>query len=415
MIHKSLDPKNSRNQKSFILLPLALVMVLLLSGCDALPSPGQEATPEPVQEEVVTSPLVSATGVVLPATYATLSVDQPGKILEILVEEGDPVEEGDLLLRLDEQVSREALEANVEAAKFELLSARQALDELYDNNTLAATQAQLALANANDALDDAEYKWRVRQEGYRASSDTIAAAEANLVLAEKEVDNAQKAFNRVSGKPDDDPGRALAVSNLVAAKSHRDSVLRNLNWYTGKPTELDQAILDAEVAIAQANADEALKQWEILKEGPDPDDVLLLEARISNAEAQVAAAGAAVADLDPNLELRAPFDGTVTEVFVNVGEWVNPGQPVVLLADLDNLQIETTDLSEIDVAQIEIGEVAEVTFDALPDTTIDATIVRIADKSSEGSGVNYSVILIPDELPPAIRWGMTAFVDVGLE
>jgi hypothetical protein len=56
-----------------------------------------------------------------------------------------------------------------------------------------------------------------------------------------------------------------------------------------------------------------------------------------------------------------------------------------------------------------------VTFDALPDTTISATIVRIADKSSEGSGVNYTVILIPDELPPAIRWGMTAFVDVGLD
>ena len=140
---------------------------------------------------------------------------------------------------------------------------------------------------------------------------------------------------------------------------------------------------------------------------------MLLEARISNAEAQVTAAEATFADLDPNLELRAPFSGTVTEVFVNMGEWVNPGQPVMLLADLENLQIETTDLSEIDVAQIEIGEVTDVTFDALPDTMISATIVRIADKSSEGSGVNYTVILIPDELPPAIRWGMTAFVDVG--
>ncbi|MDX1435191.1 MAG: HlyD family efflux transporter periplasmic adaptor subunit [Anaerolineales bacterium] len=411
MIRKPRGTYTYAVKKSLVLAPVLLIAALLLAACDSLPGAPQEATPEPVQE-VASNPVISATGIVLPAKFATLSMDQPGKIEEILVEEGDRVEEGDLLIRLEEQLSRETLEASLEATRLELLSAEMALKELNDNNTLAATQAQLTLANANDALDDAEYKWRVRQEGYRASSDTIAAAEANLVLAEKEVESAQTAFNRVSGNADDDPVRALALSNLVAAKSHRDSVLRNLNWYTGKPTELDQAILDAEVAIAQANADEALKQWEILREGPDPDDVMLLEARISNAQAQKAAAEAALADLEPNLELRAPFSGTITEVFVNVGEWVNPGQPVMLLADLEDLQIETTDLSEIDVAQIEIGEVADVSFDALPDTTISATIVRIADKSSEGSGVNYTVVLIPNELPPAIRWGMTAFVDI---
>jgi multidrug resistance efflux pump len=86
-----------------------------------------------------------------------------------------------------------------------------------------------------------------------------------------------------------------------------------------------------------------------------------------------------------------------------------------LLADLDHLQVETTDLGEIDVAQIAVGDVAIITFDALPDVVIEGTITRIAPKAAEGSGVNYAVVLEMSEVPDALRWGMTAFVDIELE
>ena len=85
------------------------------------------------------------------------------------------------------------------------------------------------------------------------------------------------------------------------------------------------------------------------------------------------------------------------------------------MADLDHLRVETTDLNEIDVARIQIGDKAQVTFDALPDLVVEGTVVSIAPKAAEGSGVNYPVIVELSEIPAELRWGMTAFVDIELE
>ncbi|MGD8552618.1 MAG: HlyD family efflux transporter periplasmic adaptor subunit, partial [Anaerolineales bacterium] len=144
----------------------------------------------------------------------------------------------------------------------------------------------------------------------------------------------------------------------------------------------------------------------------DPEAVELAEARLANAEAAVQAAEQALDDA----ELRANFNGTVSEVYVREGEFVAPGQPILVMADLENLKVETTDLNEIDVAQIEIGNTATVTFDALPDVSLQGTVTYIAPKASEGTGVNYPVeIRLDDKLPQDVRWGMTAFVDIELQ
>jgi multidrug resistance efflux pump len=84
----------------------------------------------------------------------------------------------------------------------------------------------------------------------------------------------------------------------------------------------------------------------------------------------------------------------------------------MLLADLNQLQVETTDLNEIDVARILEGAPVEITFDAIPDVRLQGVVERIAARSSEGSGVNYSVIVSMDNPPEKLRWGMTAFVDI---
>jgi multidrug resistance efflux pump len=86
-----------------------------------------------------------------------------------------------------------------------------------------------------------------------------------------------------------------------------------------------------------------------------------------------------------------------------------------MLADMDHLQVETTDLNEIDVAQIQVGDVASISFDALPDLLITGVVTSIAPKSSAGSSVNYTVVIELDELPEELRWGMTAFVDIEVE
>jgi len=378
---------------------------LLLAGCDSLPGLAEPTpTPLPVVEDFV--PVVSATGKVLPTEFATLSMKTAGVVAEILVGEDDLVSAGQVLARLE---GTESLEAAIAATRFEVVSAQQALDALYDDPELALARVQHTIVDAQKTIEDAER--RLRNLSQTASQPDIDQAFANMVLAKDELDKAEEDFEPYEDKPEDDLGRANFLSRLAQAQKNYDATVRLYNALTGLGDDLDVAEAQSDLALAQAQLASAQREYEILLEGPDPDDVAVAEARLVNAEAQLAAAEAALDDL----ELLAPFAGTIGDLYIHTGEWVSPGQPVLLLADLSHLRIETTDLNEIDVAQIEIGDTAIVTFDALPDVVVEGAVTRIAPKDSEGSGVNYPVVIELAEIPAGLRWGMTAFVDVEIE
>ncbi|MCK4742069.1 MAG: efflux RND transporter periplasmic adaptor subunit, partial [Anaerolineales bacterium] len=350
-------------------------------------------------------PVVSATGIVLPSKRVVLSFPTPGILDAIMVEEGEMVEKGKTLMALE---GREQAHAALNATRLELILANQNLDEVHRTAELVSAQTQLALANAQDAFEDAEYNWRVQQEGYRASQSTIDATQASLVIAEEEVDRAKSNYDSYSGRSEDDAQRAMALIALSSARSARDAALRNLNWYLGHPSETDQAILDAKLSITEAELGVAEQNWARVKAGPDPETLERAAARVATAKAQVKAAETALS----LLILEAPFAGTISEIHTQEKEWVAPGQPLIVFADLQTLRVETTDLNEIDAAQIEIGDFAIITFDALADLEVEGQVVYIASKSTEGSGVNYKVILELTDVPEKVRWGMTAFVDI---
>ena len=168
---------------------------------------------------------------------------------------------------------------------------------------------------------------------------------------------------------------------------------------------------ETDLAVGQAKLAKALKDYETWKDGPDLDEVKLAQVRLENAQSALAAAEAQLQDL----ELRAPFAGTISDISVRKGEWVTPGQPILLIADLSGLQIETTDLNEIDAARVKVNNPVILTFDALPGVEVKGIVESISPKSSEGSGVNYTVVIKMDELPALLRWGMTAFADIRVE
>ena len=152
-----------------------------------------------------------------------------------------------------------------------------------------------------------------------------------------------------------------ALSALSAARKARDRSLANLNYLLAQPSQIDVNQAEADLQAARTEVANAQKEYDKLKDGPDPDALALAEERIKNAQAQLAASQAALADL----ELKAPFDGTVTQVNLHAGEWVVPGQAVLALADLANLRVETTDLSERDVPQVAVGQPVSVLIKAL--------------------------------------------------
>jgi len=382
-------------------IPIALVAGLMLAACGADGASETDQTEVPV---VIDDLSVIADGRLAPIQSVQLTFDSGGEIREVLVKEGDRVAAGQVLVRLG---NREQALAAVTAAQLELLSAEQGLESIHEQAGTQSAQAQLDLANAREELRQADYRWSVQQQGHRASQATINGAEASLILAKDSLDHAKANYDGLSGRAEDDLERAAALTELAGAQRDYDAALRNLNWYNGHPTEIQQAILDADVAIAQAQVEQAERVWEDRDEGPDPNALALAEAQLANAEAQLAAAEAALSDL----ELETPIAGTVANVLGKAGETAAPGQLAVVIADFSSWIIETENLTEIELPSVEIGQPVKVTFDALADVELAGVVTAIRPLFEIRSGdVTYTVTIGLDTTDPRLRWGMTAVV-----
>jgi multidrug resistance efflux pump len=88
-----------------------------------------------------------------------------------------------------------------------------------------------------------------------------------------------------------------------------------------------------------------------------------------------------------------------------------PNQQVALVADLSELYVETTDLTEMDVVKVKEGDSARIKPDALSDLSLPATVTEISqDSGKKGGDVTYKVRLKLDSTDPRLRWGMTVEV-----
>jgi multidrug resistance efflux pump len=265
------------------------------------------------------------------------------------------------------------------------------------------------LTSARDAARDAErYLDNLTSP---AKQTDIEQARANKILSEDALEKAREDFEPYKNKPESNLTRAALQSRLAQIQEQYDAAVRLLNNLLAEVDEIDLAQAETALELANANLTEAQKNYDILQAGPDPDEVALAEARLKNAAAQLAAAQDALEDL----ELRAPFGGTLVVFEVKEGEFVTPGLPLITLADFSQWQVETIDLAESDVARLEPGMEAIITLDAFPDRTFAGRVIEIAQTAEDRRGdVTYPVTLTFDPGDTPVRWGMTAFVDIAL-
>lgn len=382
---------------------LLIVIVGLLAGCSGQGAASPTSQPAGDVPPVKSDSSVIAEGKVIPVQDASLSFTTGGVIGEVLVAEGDLVQAGQPLARL---VGNEQLQAAISAAELEKLTAQQALDDLKTNYEVQHSQAQLALAQAQKDLDKAEKKV-ASKDWQRGSASQVDIARANYIIAENGVKEATKNYDRVDDRPQDDPIRAELFSQLAAAKQKRDTALANLNYLLNKPNELDVNEVNAGLAVAQANANEAVRKLNLLKDGPDPKQLALAQARLKNAETSLQAAKANLDDL----ELRAPFSGTISDVNVKVGELASPGTAAIHMADFSTWKVETTDLTELNIARVRVGQPAMVHFDALPDVGIIGRVTQVNALGENRQGdVVYTVTLKLENSHPGLHWNMTSSV-----
>lgn len=388
----------------WIIVTAMLASALLLGGCQSkTPTVNPNATPEISNQPVKTGDRIVSEGEVVPVDYSNLSFSNSGIIGEVLVNEGDIVQAGAVIARLKGSAR---LQASVAAAEVELLSSQQALDNLKKNADVSRADVQLRLAQANKDLDKAKEK-RDNKNYVRADQSIIDDAKAQLVLADDAYKRAEEVWGYFEGKDENDTGRAQALTVLSQARTARDRARSNLNYVEGKPDEFEVAISEGELVVAKAKYDQALRDWDLVKDGPNPDDLALGEARYNNAKAQLEAARSALADQ----ELTAPFAGVVVSNDLKVGELVGPATPPVLLAALDNYEVKTTDLTELSVVTIKEGSPVTVTFDAVSGLELTGKVRRIKVLGEDKQGdVTYTVYVTLDQQDPRLRWKMTASV-----
>jgi HlyD family secretion protein len=425
-----------------VVLAVLAVAAYLILGRGGFSVAASQPTPQAAADipPVEASRDIVADAVVVPVLSTRLSLPSGGIVARVLVTQGDRVEADQVLVQLD--AARQA--AAVAQAEAQVLRAQNSQAELKAGPrpqeieaaqaAVEAAQAQLArieqgarpeeISAADAALAAARASLQKVREGPREQE--LVAARADVANAEAALRQAQAAYDRVKGSPDIQM-RPEALALEQATNAYHAVKGRLAALQTGASAadlaaaraqvQQAQAQLDAvkaparpaEIAAAQAEIRRAQAQLDLLVAGARPETIAAAEADVAAAQAALQLAQVALSET----ELRAPFAGTVAALDAKAGEQVAPGSPIVVLADLSAWQIETDDLTELNVVRVSEGDPVTITFDAIPDLALSGRVVRIdAIGENKMGDITYKVVIAADQHDERLRWNMTASVVV---
>jgi multidrug efflux pump subunit AcrA (membrane-fusion protein) len=396
-----------------ILLSIGLLAFKNYAAPGGIPTSGQAPTPTKAAELGV----VTAAGQVVPAQHASLAFKVGGRIVAIPVRAGDSVKQGMVLARLEDSI----VQKQIAQAVAQLATAQAQLAQADAQVQLAEKQlAQLkaggtdsAIASAQAALSAANANYDKVKQG--PTADQLGGLKASVDSAKAALDQAQAAYDRAGGTTNPFIVLTRESLQLQQATNAYNAALAAYNDARSHPTASDLAAAYSQIQQAQ----DALARL-----SPTQPALDVAQAQVDAAQATRAVAqgelNSAQAALDlanaqaPDYVLVAPFDGTIAAKSIDLGQVVQAGAPAFDLGDLSQLQVETTDLSEVDVTQVAVGQRVNVTFDGLPGKTFTGKVVSVAPEANDhrGDQVYKVTIDLPDAVNGGPRWGMTANVSI---
>ena len=387
---------------------------------------------------------IGATGIVRSNQSATLNWQTSGTVDQVLVSEGEEVKTGQVIALLEET----SLPQNVILAQADLVTAEQALEDLLNSELQqaialqAVEEAQQALDDINNpdlqqalalqAIADAQKAVNLAETAYlnvkgSASQTDVDAAEAQVEIARAELEAAQDRYAPYADKPENNLTRANLLSQVAQAQQKYDMAVRNYNGLIASASDTDIALAEANLATAKAQLLDSERQYERIKDGPNPADVALLEAQLKDAQREwerikdgpdpkdIAVAQARIDAAKATLnqkQITAPFNGVVTMVNCKYGDQVAPGSPAFRIDDLSHLMVDL-DVSEIDVNRTSVGQNVTMTFDAIQGTQYTGKITEVSLVGSQVEGiVNFSVTIEITDADSKVRPGMTSVVNI---
>ena len=421
------------------------LLVLLFAGCTGQPKTSAEPTPTagvtvPVGAQAgaqASGRQIIAEGQAVPVRSAALGLPSAGIVISVPVTLGAQVKAGDVLAQLDTrqlelQLAQAAANVAVAQAKLDQFNEGPAAQDVaaaqqnvasaqaaYDKVRAGPAASDLAAAQA--ALTSAQKNYARVRAGPNAEQLRNLAAQRDNARAAR--DQAQAAYDRIKGAPD--AGARPESLQLQQATNNFNAADAAYQDAQGHPTDAELAAASAQVQAAQAALDRltpdaaevqaklaALENAKaaLAKLQPTAGDRAVLEAGVKAAQA----ARDLAAEQLSAARLVAPFAGTVVSLDIAAGEYATPGTPILRLADTSAWRIETKDLTELNIAQVQEGMPATITFDAIPGLELSGRVSQIKPYGDNRQGdIVYTVTITPDQQDERLRWNMTAKVSLG--
>lgn len=345
-VRPGLEPARRSRRRVFVAAALVLT-----AAAGAFVAWGLLAGPAPVPGVIAVSGRIEGDD-------SAIGAKTSGRIREITVREGDQIAAGAVIAVLDDEQVR-AREQQASAAVQQALARVRATQQQIAVLTEQLRQSELAV---DQAKTDAQGR--------------VSEAEGRLAAAEAQLAQAQAAHAQAQW--DRDAARRLYQRQLIAEQEvrraeHNEQAQTALVAAARRQVEAARGALTA----AQANlVNPAMRSAQVAavlaQIAQARADIIASQAEAERARAQLAEARANRKDLN----VIAPFSGTVATRTAEPGEVVTAGTPIITLIDLERVYLRGF-VPEGEIGHVRVGQPARVYLDSAPTTPIDAVVMRI--------------------------------------
>lgn len=461
---------------------IIIVLGPLLAACGAMTTASTQpqttavaatATPPPPTPLPTTEPApprprsISGIGQIIAAREASLSFMTSGQIVEVRVEEGAQVKQGDVLAVLDMR----QLDSAIQQAEAAVASAKAQQTALTDAPRPAdvrvaraqVRQAEISLAQARNSqtqtVRSSESSLNVAQTGLQQTRDQLSAAKTQaetgvsqatqaLIQAQAAYAKAKSDWEFVQDTGNDPQQPSVGVNPQTGEKIENNVENSQRETYYAAFVQAEAALRTAEQAVQQAQVDfDTARQAEITgiasaeqqvvqaQAGLDQVRVPEGESQVALAQANVELAQAQLAQLNPSPtqsqkkqvaaaiaqaeaaltqarlnreygELRAPFDGLVTTMAIESGEVVAPGTPVIDMFDTSSFRFEAP-IADFDITRVQQGQQVRIRVDALPEELFTGAVSYISPSVTTQGNVRTYTVRVDLEDAEGVRVGMS--------
>lgn len=387
--------------KNKSLFSIAICMLGILSACSNIPF------------GVNNSNGMDASGIIT-ATEFQIASEIGGRVSELFVEEGQKVEAGKPLFKLDDRLMKsqyEQAQAGLKTAEVTLEASQLQYDlTLSQYQSIDKTKRNLTWRSSKISSEFDQPVWYFSKEELIASAqkiadsaqkdreDAISSLEKTLdnieggkfVAAEERLSDAQAAYyiadqvlDLAKQAKDNDELKSSAENDEKAAKAELDSAQTEYDKLLTTQAADDVLEARAKLQVAQARYDHALDRLIELRTGINSLEVAAAEALVRQAQANVNQAKQAVNTLEIQMEklaVNSPVDGIVMNLNIDISEVISPGMTVITIGQLEKVNLIIY-ISEEVYGKIKLGDQVQVRVDSFPGETFTGEVIHIADEA----------------------------------